>query len=95
MKKYIVFIDDNFHHGEETSRVKLGGFETCEEAVIACKGIVEEYFSRLESKHSFKELWEGYMMYGEDPFISTEDKNCKFSAWDYAKQKCKEHALED
>ena len=95
MGKYVVYIDDNFHYMEEGSRIKLGQFEICEEAVNACKGIVEEYFSKLESKHSFKELWEGYMLYGEDPFIVTDDANCKFSAWDYAKQRCKEFSSEN
>jgi hypothetical protein len=39
---------------------------------------------------SFKELWEGYMMFGEDPFIVSDDINCRFSAWTYAKQRCRE-----
>jgi hypothetical protein len=39
---------------------------------------------------SFKELWEGYMMFDEDPFIVSDDANCRFSAWTYAKQRCRE-----
>jgi len=39
----------------------------------------------------FKELWEGYMLYGEDPFIANDDNEDKFSAWGYAKQRCLEY----
>jgi hypothetical protein len=30
---------------------------------------------------TFRDMWEGYMLYGEDPFIESDDPNCKFSAW--------------
>ncbi len=93
MAKFIVYVDDNFHHGDESERYKLGEFDTREQAVEACKNKVEEYFERLEKgKYSFKELWEGYMMYGEDPFISSDDDSNRFSAWEYAKGRCLEHA---
>jgi hypothetical protein len=95
MSTYVVYIDDNFHFLNEKSRVRLGEFGTCEEAVAACKGIVEEFFSKLENKHPFKELWEGYTMFGEDPFIETDDVNCTFSAWGYAKQRCKDLSMEE
>lgn len=91
--KYAVFVDDNFHYGdghEEEVRYKLGDYDSCEEAVAACRGIVDRFFEQLgEKKFSFKELWEGYMMYGEDPFIQSDDE-CPFSAWSYAKQRCME-----
>jgi hypothetical protein len=91
MDKYVVQVDDNFHNGDESERYKLGQFETREQAVAACKAKVEEYFERIEKgKYSFKELWEGYMMYGEDPFIINDDQEEKFSAWEYAKQRCLE-----
>ena len=93
MEKYLVFVDDNFHNGEESERYKLGEFETREEALAVCKQKVDEYFERIEKgKHSFKELWEGYMLYGEDPFISNDDNEIKFSAWAYAKERCMEYA---
>ncbi len=93
MGKYIVYVDDNFHNGDESERYKLGEFETREEALNACKVKVNEYFERIEkNKYSFKELWEGYMLYGEDPFISNDDSSDKFSAWKYAKQRCMEHS---
>jgi hypothetical protein len=91
--KYVVYVDDNFHHGDESERYKLGEFGTREEAVAACRAKVDGYFERIEKgKHSFKELWEGYMLYGEDPFISNDDPKARFSAWGYAKQRCMEYA---
>ena len=93
VNKYVVYVDDNFHSGDEEERYRLGEFETKEEALAACKQKVDEYFERIErGKYSFKELWEGYMLYGEDPFISNDDDKERFSAWQYARQRCLEHA---
>jgi hypothetical protein len=93
MSKYLVYVDDNFHPGDESERYKLGEFETREAALTACRCKVEEYFERIEKgKYSFKELWEGYTLYGEDPFIINDDQPDRFSAWEYAKQRCLEHA---
>jgi hypothetical protein len=36
---------------------------------------------------SFEELYGGYMGFGEDPFIVSDDENCFFSAWGYAKKR--------
>jgi len=90
-KNYIVYVDDNFHHMDESERYKLGEFKNCEEAVAACKKIVDEFLERgYEKGISFKELYEGYTMFGEDPFIVSDDERCRFSAWDYAKKRCRE-----
>ena len=91
MSKYIVYVDDNFHYMDESQRYKQGEFDTKEEAITQCKKIVDDFFEpHLNDKLSYRELWEGYMMFGEDPFIITEDKTCQFSAWEYAKQRCRE-----
>ena len=38
-----------------------------------------EFLGKHEKgKLSFKSLWSGYTMYGEDPFIVCDDKGCKF-----------------
>jgi len=89
--RYTIFVDDNFHYGEEEERYKLGEFSSCEEAITVCKRIVDEFMEKGYRKDiSFKELWEGYMMYGEDPFIQSDDPECNFSAWTYAKKRCVE-----
>ena len=91
--RYSVYVDDNFHYGEEEERYKLDDYDTCSAAIAACMQIVDEFFRQgYREGISFKELWEGYMLYGEDPFIQSDDPDCHFSAWTYAKQRCKELA---
>lgn len=89
---YQVFIDDNFHYMDEDERYKLGDFETFEEALAACRGIVnrslEEYY---KDGMSAGELYQNYTGFGDDPFIVAEiEPPFRFSAWDYAKQRCRE-----
>jgi len=89
-KKYVVYVDDNFHYMDESERYKLGEFETCEEATAVCRRIVDEFLEQgYEKGMSFKELYKGYIGFGEDPFIVSGDKTCFFSAWDYAKERCR------
>ena len=91
LKKYEVYVDDNFHFMDESERYRLGAFDTCEEAVAACKKNVDEFLEKGYKKGmSFKELYEGYIGFGEDPFIISGDEKCFFSAWNYAKKRCAE-----
>ena len=95
-KRYIVYVDDNFHHMDKSERYKLGEYTTCKEAISACKLIVEEYMEKGYSDTvTYEELYKGYTTFGEDPFIQSDDENCKFSAWDYAKKRCKELTKKD
>jgi len=90
-KKYAVFVDDNFHFMDESERYKLGEYDTCEEAVAVCKKIVDDFLNTgYKDGMSFKELYEGYTGFGEDPFIISDDEACFFSAWDYAKKRSAE-----
>ncbi|KRQ17665.1 hypothetical protein AOQ71_01380 [Bradyrhizobium manausense] len=86
-------IDDNFHFGRGDERNEHGVFSSAEEAIAACKRIVDE-----DLKNSYRpgmseaELYETYTMFGDDPFvmpIDKADKSITFSAWDYAKERCK------
>jgi len=88
-KKYVVYVDDNFHLGDESERYKHGEYDSCEEAVATCKEIVDSFFEQVSAnKFSFDEIYTyGYTMFGEDPFIVSEDESCRFSAWDYAKKR--------
>lgn len=96
LKKYVVYVDDNFHHMDESERYKLGEYSSCEEATEACKKIVDEFFSHTYDENiTYEELYNGYTMYGEDPFIVSGDRDCFFSAWDYAKKRCRELVARD
>lgn len=88
---YQVFVDDNFHHMDEEERYKHGDFQTFEEALTACRSIVDEYLqSNYKEGITADELYQNYTMFGEDPFILGENIPFHFSAWDYAKEKCSE-----
>ena len=92
MAVYTVFVDDNFHYMDESERYKLGDFEDCASAVAACKQIVDEFLSGCDLNCTPAELNHQYVTFGEDPWISTSDPDCKFSAWDYARSRCQELA---
>ena len=83
--KYTVYVDDNFHYMDENERYKLGEFDDCAAAIAACKEIVDEFLASTWGKS--EDLYVTYVMFGEDPFILTDDPNCKFSARDYARDK--------
>ena len=86
---YQVFIDDNYHYMDEGERYKHGDFETFEEALAACRAIVDEYLlSSYEKGMTAGELYQLYTGFGEDPFILGEQVPFRFSAWDYAKERC-------
>jgi hypothetical protein len=89
---YIVYVDDNFHFMDESERYKLGEFATFEEAVRISKKIVDEFLlSGYKPGMTARQLYEGYMMFGEDPFIGgPAEKPYHFSAWEYAKRRCEE-----
>ncbi|RQH12687.1 hypothetical protein [Bradyrhizobium sp. RP6] len=92
--RYQVLIDDNFHYQDESERVKHGVFATPEEAVAACRSIVDEYLTdAFKPGMTADALFESYTLFGEDPFIVPDgpgDATIKFSAWDYARQRCAE-----
>ena len=89
---YTVFVDDNFHYTDEDERYKLGEFDSLEEAIAACKKIVD---SNLLANHKPEmtsvELYSAYCGFGEDPFIVVKTgEPPSFSAWDYARERCDE-----
>lgn len=85
-ESYIVMIDDNFHYMDEDHRYKHGEFSTYNEAVRACKKIVDEELADMLKDGTPKEkLSATWSMYGEDPFIIGGSKI--FSARDYIIEK--------
>ena len=91
---YRVLIDDNFHYQDESERVEHGVFASPEEAVAACQSIVDAYLDdAFKPGMTADALFESYTAFGEDPFIVPEGPGgapVKFSAWDYARQRCAE-----
>lgn len=89
IKNYVVKVDDNFHYMDEDARWTMGEFANLEAAIDACKRLVdqclEEYFVPGISAET---LLSQYKNFGDDPFIVCAEGGVKFSAWDYAAQRC-------
>ena len=83
--KYTVYVDDNYHYMDESERYKHGDFEDCGAAIAACRKIVDEFL--LPNRGQCDDLLATYLMFGDDPFILTDDPDCKFSARDYARER--------
>lgn len=89
IKKITVYVDDNFHYMDESERYELGKFETLEEALAVCKEIVDEYLlSAFEPGMSKKDLYQSYVCFGDDPWVS----GCRsdYSSWKYAETRSDE-----
>lgn len=90
MTDFELFVDDNYHYMDEESRYRAGTFPSYDEALAKAKAIVDEF---LEDSHqpgmTSKELFEGYIGFGEDPFIVPAGEP-DFSAWEYARERCRE-----
>jgi CRISPR/Cas system-associated protein Cas7 (RAMP superfamily) len=89
--RYRVLVNENSHYMDESERHLAGEYERCEEAIEACRRIVD-FFLAATHRPSMPvgELMKLYTLFGEDPFIVTPDPDCAFSAWDYARQRCAE-----
>jgi hypothetical protein len=90
---YRVMVDDNFDYMNEDDRWEFGSFATAQEALEACRGLVDkELARRFKPGMAATELYELYVAFGDDPFIvaGPDEEPIKFSAWDYAKARAEE-----
>lgn len=85
MKPYIVYIDDNFHYMDESERIKIGDYDDCQSAIVVCKTMGDKFLAGCDSNCTADEMFKHYTSCGEDPWIASKNQDCKFSAWDYAK----------
>jgi len=89
--RFEVYVDDNFHYQNESERYKHSEYQTYEEALKACKEIVDGELLHLHEKGvTAGDLYFSYTSFGEDPFIRPSPEDQRFSAWEYAKQRCEE-----
>jgi hypothetical protein len=77
---------------DESERVTHGVFDTADEAIAACKQIVDECLEpMLGPGMTARALYEQYMGFGDDPFVmpvDPDDAPVAFSAWEYAEERC-------
>jgi hypothetical protein len=91
MPRYKVLVDDNFHYQDSDERREQGTYETLEEALAACRGIVDQ---SLEEEYrpgiSDEALYDRYKSSSDDLFIVVldgADASATFSAWSYANER--------
>ena len=90
MTDFELFVDDNYHYLDEESRCKVSSFASYSEALARAKAIVDEFLEGSpQPGMTSKELFEGYVGFGKDPFIVPAGEP-HFSAWDYARARCME-----
>jgi len=94
MPNYRVLINDNAHYMDESERADHSVFANADEAVAACKEIVDDDLNAMwKPGMTAKELYKLYIAFGPDPFVvplNPSDPDVNFSAWTYAKGRCKE-----
>lgn len=94
MPNYKVLINDNAHYMDESERTDHGVFATADKAIAACKEIVDDDLRAMwKPGTTAKELYKLYVAFGPDPFVvplNPNDTGVEFSAWMYAKERCKE-----
>lgn len=86
-KKFHLRVYDNFHYMDESEAYNHGQYDTYEDALIAAKAIVDEFF-----EHNWQigitpdSLIGQFSLYGEDPIILPNEpgKLERFSARTYA-----------
>ena len=74
---------------DESEAYNSGEYETYEEALVAAKAIVEEFFVvNWKGALTARDLVAQYNIFGEDPIICPDEhgEHPGFSAWDYAKE---------
>ena len=93
MSPYKVMVDDNFHYMEEDERWEYGTFASAEEALDACRRLVDEaLMAEYRDGATAEQLFVRYTSFGDDPFIVALDDADKvdFSASAYAEQRAME-----
>jgi hypothetical protein len=95
MPQYSVMIDDNWHYMDMEHRLEFGPFATAEEALAACRKIVDDWLElHKEPRMTAEALYERYVCFGDDPFVvpsksaTAGDKApWRFSARNYAEKR--------
>jgi hypothetical protein len=86
-----VMVDDNFHYMDEDERYEHGTFATVEEAIAACRKLVDQSLADCyKPGMTAAELYDQYTSFGDEPFIMAPPggpPGAIFSARDYARSR--------
>jgi hypothetical protein len=76
--------NSSYMHDDDT--FELPPFGSLKAAIAECKRIVDDYLaSAYEPGMSAESLYRSYTMFGDDPYIISDEEEVPFSAWEYAK----------
>ena len=93
MPRYRVVTADNFHYMEDDRNAPASVYETYNAAVAACREIVDHSLAwHHKPGMTAEQLYDTYTDFGDDPFIVALDgapMGERFSAWTYAKERCR------
>ena len=93
MPRYKVMVDSNFHYHDMEERWEKGVYDTRQEALAVCHELVDQSLKEVfKPGMSAEVLYDSYTSFGDDPFIIVldgVDDSAKFSAWTYAKERCR------
>jgi hypothetical protein len=93
MALYKVMVDDNFHYMDEDERWELGSFASADEALAACRELVDESLvEEYRDGATAEQLFDRYASFGDEPFVVALDGAPKldFSARTYAERRVRE-----
>jgi hypothetical protein len=86
---YKVLIDDNAHYRDEGERRDHGEYANYAEALVAARAIVDDFLNRHRAQYDEAcALFNAYCHYGDDPFIVPDSGDDRFSARNYARDRC-------
>jgi hypothetical protein len=93
MARYKIVIADNAHYMDGDENAEGGTFATYEAAVAACRELVDRSLAwHHKPGMNADDLYDTYTSFGDDPFIVALGDSPmaeRFSAWDYAKERCR------
>ena len=87
-----VRVRENAHYMDESEAYDHGSFATYAEAEAACRKIVDDFLAaNRKPRMNAEALFSLYTTFGEDPTIDAAAPDGEyFSAWDYARKRCRE-----
>jgi hypothetical protein len=91
--RYRVYAYSSFHFMGDAEKYLVGEFADCASAVAVCEKIVDDFLSATPGKANSPEtLLEEYESSGPEPYIESDDPDCRFSAIDYVHQRIRTHS---
>jgi len=90
--RFTVRVRENSHYMDESEAYTIGPYATYAEAEAACRKMVDDFLAANRKPGQGAEaLFELYTTFGEDPSVEGAMPEGKtFSAWDYARRRCRE-----